>query len=995
MVPPKIKGRYEIKAVLGQGGMGLVYRAFDAVIRRDVALKTLRDAPNRAALELFYKECDILASMSHPNIVEIFDLGEFEEDGANKPYFVMPLLPGMPLDKLIREGSHRLTIERSAEIITQACRGLQAAHERGLVHRDLKPSNIFVMDDDSVKIIDFGVAHMVDARSTVGHKGTLLYMAPEQVEMKPPSPLSDIFSLGVVCYETMTRRQPFERTSANEIALAVLNYIPPPVSDVTPAANQAVSRVVHKAMAKQPWHRFSTAREFSDSLQKALRNEPIEFFDAARLLPRVQRATKAFEQADYQFADEILSELEAEGHVDPAMSMLRRQIDQAKRQKTIAQLLDSARTRIEEEEFPLALQKIQEVLQLDADNSMALTLKSNIENKRSQNKIDDWFRLARQHLDQNAFSHARNALQNVLEIKPRDSRAMQLMSEVDRREQDYVKVRHEKEKLYENALEAWHDGEVSAALSKLEKLVDLDRRAPDTSTPERAVSFQNFYNQVRTEHDAIKNAYAEARKALVDGNFSAALAICNEYLIKHPGHALFQALKYDVEERQRQGVSARIAEVDRAVEAEPDVEKRVNILTEARDLHPDEPHFERSLRLMRDKRDLVNSIVAKARTHEERGQFNEALGQWEILKTIYMQYPGLIFEIERVVKRRDQQIRSEGRVRWVEQIDRQLELSDFARAKELAQNALAEFPADAELLELEKLAAQGTERGAEAKRLLAQGQELCGQDRFDEGIDTLRKAFNLDERNPIIRGALFDTLLQQARMVLETNAWESADPLIQQALELDAGNAQARSLRTLLLDRKREEYVNRVVSQARQLQTAGDLEAALKEITAALSEYPRESRLTQLHGTLSKAYGEVQRLSNTRDATSAMAHPPAPATDKTKEKRTERPAERASFAPDAETAVLGAQPPDSSATATVVMPLNLGTASPAAQPPAPEIAPPAPPEPPVAPPPPPPAPIAAPPEPPEPAPPVRPAAPPPPPPQPAPPVKPRTPWLAI
>jgi serine/threonine-protein kinase len=138
----------------------------------------------------------------------VFDLGEFEEDGANKPYFVMPLLPGMPLYKLIREGSHRLTIERSAEIITQACRGLQAAHERGLVHRDLKPSNIFVMDDDSVKIIDFGVAHMVDARSTVGHKGTLLYMAPEQVEMKPPSPLSDIFSLGVVCYETATRRQP-------------------------------------------------------------------------------------------------------------------------------------------------------------------------------------------------------------------------------------------------------------------------------------------------------------------------------------------------------------------------------------------------------------------------------------------------------------------------------------------------------------------------------------------------------------------------------------------------------------------------------------------------------------------------------------------------------------------------------------------------------------------------------------------------------------------
>src|SRR5260370_40394550 len=126
------------------------------------------------ALELFYKECDVLASMSHPNIVEIFDIGEFEEDGATKPYFVMPLLPGKTLDALIRARSSRLTVERSVEILCQTCRGLQAAHERGLVHRDLKPSNLFVMDDDSVKVIDFGVAHMADAHSTIGHRGTLL-----------------------------------------------------------------------------------------------------------------------------------------------------------------------------------------------------------------------------------------------------------------------------------------------------------------------------------------------------------------------------------------------------------------------------------------------------------------------------------------------------------------------------------------------------------------------------------------------------------------------------------------------------------------------------------------------------------------------------------------------------------------------------------------------------------------------------------------------------
>src|SRR6266436_3444983 len=223
----KIKDRYDTLDVIGKGGMGLVYKAYDTVVQREVALKTLRDSPSKMALDLFRKECGVLASMSHPNIVEIFDIGEFTEDGAIKPYFVMPLLPGVTLDHLIRTSSQRLTVERSVEIISQTCRGLHAAHERGLVHRDLKPSNLFVMEDDSVKIIDFGVAHILDTRHTMGLKGTLVYMSPEQIEMKPLSPLSDIFSLGVVCYETLTGRRPFERGTPNEIVQAILSQTPP------------------------------------------------------------------------------------------------------------------------------------------------------------------------------------------------------------------------------------------------------------------------------------------------------------------------------------------------------------------------------------------------------------------------------------------------------------------------------------------------------------------------------------------------------------------------------------------------------------------------------------------------------------------------------------------------------------------------------------------------------------------------------------------------
>src|ERR1700678_1923061 len=273
--PRKLAGRYEVRQILGQGGMGLVFRAYDTVVRREVAVKTILDIPDPASLQLFYKECDVLASMSHPNIVEIFDIGEFEEDGKKKPYFVMPLLPGTTLEHFVRKASHRLTVERTVDIISQACRGLQAAHERGLIHRDLKPSNVFVMEDDSVKIIDFGIAHMADTQTTRAQKGTLLYMSPEQIELKALSPASDVFSLGVVCYEAMTGRHPFQRARADEVVDAILRQIPPVASEGNSTVSQTISRVLQNAPAlgcsalPKPWRKaiFSSPKQSSASLR--------------------------------------------------------------------------------------------------------------------------------------------------------------------------------------------------------------------------------------------------------------------------------------------------------------------------------------------------------------------------------------------------------------------------------------------------------------------------------------------------------------------------------------------------------------------------------------------------------------------------------------------------------------------------------------------------------------------------------------------------------
>lgn len=789
------RGRYEIKDTLGEGGMGIVYRAYDPPpMDRDVALKTLPALPDPLALELFYQECRVLKGISHPNVVEIFDMGVCDEAGRRHPFFVMPLLQGQTLEVIIRDASHGLTVARVVEIMAQACRGLQAAHDHALVHRDVKPSNLFVLRDDSVKIIDFGVAHAVDLRSRsqgVG-KGTLLYMAPEQVQHKPVSAQSDIFSLGVVCYEALTRRQPFRRSTEEDVVRAIVEWIPPPASDLNPAVSQAISRVVHKAMAKRPWNRFDTAREFGDTLQKALRNEPIELFDPSRIQPRLQRAVKALEGGDFQFAGEIVGELEAEGVIDAGLTLLRARVDQVTRQRTIAQLLDSARARFEEDEDPLALQKIEEILRLDASHAAALGLREKITARRSERQVDQWVKLARQHLDNRAFGPARAAAENVLALRRSDTRAAQLLKQIDADEQEYLKLRQDKASIYQDALNAWKNGEVSRALSRMEQVLALDRRAPDSASGERGDTYEVVYNKVRSEHDAMQAAYAEARRLSGDRDYGKALAVCETFLTQYPGHALFHALRLDIEEEQRQQLSAFIADVDRRLDAEPDLDAKVHLLREAVARYPDEPHFRRPLKATEDKRDLVNSIVARARVHEEQGDIGQALGDFDTLQAIYSPYPGLRGEQQRLQRRLAQLAADADRIARVGEIERLLAVGDHQRADERLDQLEPAFPDAPEWPVLRQRIARIRADALQADRLFTEGQTLCASGAFEAGVAAMQRALELDNRSDI-RHTLCDVVIDRAEDCLRDDVAQAVE-LAERVCGWNERHTRARSI---------------------------------------------------------------------------------------------------------------------------------------------------------------------------------------------------------
>ena len=863
----KAAGRYEIRDILGEGGMGIVYRALDSVMNREVTIKTIRDPQDKVVLELFKRECAVLASMSHPNIVEIFDVGEMEEGGAKRPYFVMPLLPGVTLRELIKTSSPRLTVERSIQMLAQACRGLQAAHEHNLVHRDLKPSNLFILQDDSVKIIDFGVAHLTDHRSATGLKGTLLYMAPEQIQRKQPTPLADQFSLAVVAYEMLARRHPFGVAGEQDLAQAILRYTPPPVSDFNPAVSPAISQVIHKALAKEPFYRFSSVKEFSECLQKALRGEAIDIFDASRITPRLQRARKAFDSGDAQDASEILTELEAESYLTPEIGALRRDIEEAQRVKTVKQLLETAKKRFDEEEYVRALQKVQEVLDLDSTNTEAFTLKGAIEGKRRGTQIEEWFRLAHQHMENHAYGHARQALQKVLDIRPKETRANALLTEVGKREQEYLRLRNEKQQAYKSAVEAYRRGDIDSAVNKMSRVLELDHRSAYSTSPEQGEEYQRFFGEITSKRDQLSSQEAEARRHLAEGNFTSAAAVCDAVLATYPNNVVFSVLQDDVEQAQRQEVSAYVARIDKEVAAEPDLDRKASILEEAERKYPSELRFEQSLQQVRARRDKVNAVVGRARMLEESRQFFEALGQWEILRNIYPQYPGLEIEIDRLKKRREQQARADAKSHWVTQIEQTLAVHEYSKANTLTNEALAEFPNDAELAALGKQAQQNQERTTQAEEQAIRGKEVYESGATSEGLQLLREAIQLNQHNSAVRNGLLDVLLKEAQVHLDGD-WRSAETFVQEALEIDPGHPLAKSLGTLIRDKRQDEDVSAALSKAREFQVQGSPAEAINELDRVLTLYPLETRLIKLRAALSQALSAEDREKvRTRDLT--------------------------------------------------------------------------------------------------------------------------------
>lgn len=274
----RLDGRYEIHELLGVGGMAVVYRAYDTIDDRMVAIKILKDefAGNSDFLRRFRNESKAIAVLSHPNIVKVYDVSF----GDRIQYIVMEYVDGITLKQYLDQQKETVPWKEALHFTVQILRALQHAHEKGIVHRDIKPQNIMLLQDGTIKVMDFGIARFARSETrTMTDKaiGSVHYIAPEQARGDVTDERADIYSVGVMLYEMLTGRLPFEADNAVSVAIMQLQANPTLPRDINPDIPEGLQEITMKAMQKAPSQRYQSAAEMLQDIETFRRNPAVRF----------------------------------------------------------------------------------------------------------------------------------------------------------------------------------------------------------------------------------------------------------------------------------------------------------------------------------------------------------------------------------------------------------------------------------------------------------------------------------------------------------------------------------------------------------------------------------------------------------------------------------------------------------------------------------------------------------------------------------------------
>jgi serine/threonine-protein kinase len=528
--------------------MGVVYKAKDPFIGRYVALKTittgLQEQPE--LLQRFYREAQAAGGLQHPNVVTIYDLGEADAT----PYIAMEFLEGEDLERIINE-QRQLPLSQKIGYMVQVARALDYAHKRGVVHRDIKPANIVVTKDGTIKVVDFGIARLVDtSRSQTGLLiGTVNYMSPEQVRGERVDGRSDIFSLGVMFYELVSYQRPFPGNNFTAVMLAIISSEQKPLHEAAPDTPPELEGIVHKLLRKDVNDRYQALDEFLidiDPLWKRLQHETVSDL--------VAQSQKLLEKKDLAKARELLRQavLIDTSHKQ-AKTLLEKVNAELKRSMVAPQTEEHVRKAealLKDGKFNEATAEAEAALKLDSVCQPAQELLQKIKDEVAKAQlVKDYLKTTKQRLAEGSLTEAEQSLKKALELQSDSKEGIEL-----RKQLDEEKLRREKRKKLQDTLQQartlWTQQKHDECIQLLTGLL---KEFPNETEVAKMLETVREDQAEQQKHQVL----AEAKNLLAAQRFADALSVLNPLVERYKDDSTVIKL-YDHIQQERKVHAQRV-----------------------------------------------------------------------------------------------------------------------------------------------------------------------------------------------------------------------------------------------------------------------------------------------------------------------------------------------------------------------------------------------------------------------------------------------------
>ncbi len=791
-------GKYEITGILGRGGMGVVYRAEDRRIGRQVAIKTLTEGftGEPEMLERFYREAQA-GILQHPNIVIVYDLGD--EDGV--PFIVMEYVEGEPLDKLIASG-RKISLVDKLGIIEQVCTALGYAHQRGVIHRDIKPANVIVQPDGHAKLVDFGIARVQSSKEsgltrTGNVIGTVHYIAPERLKGQAFDGRSDIFSTGIMLYLLLAGELPF---TGEDLAVLqkLVNEPAPPLKTFLSDYPDALDGILDRALAKDPAQRYGTAEEFAADLralgEELKKGQISELFDDAERLASEEQFGRA---------REVLLQLV---RIDPQhtgarqlLGMVQQHLARLQRAEQVRQLLAEADEASASARFAEALNALDQAVKLDPENTEAQTRLADVrEKKRRGDEVASLMAQAEGLRERGDWTGAAKVVEKALVLDKESPAIRSTYAELTRQAKLAVQQQQVRE-LIGKARQEYGAKRFTQAIEILREVGKIDPSTPELNALlEEAVSGQ----EQERRRKLLDQIHAEIENCLAAEDFDRANELVDRAVEKLPTESSLLQLKSRValqtrEFRMRRLIDSTIAQAQEAFVNAPG--EALLIVQRALQELPGEERLlalEHSIRQKlkaAEVEEVRGQYLRQAQQAIDRSEFDKAIGTLESYQLEFGDAAG-VGELLEFARKQLAEQKHRSRVADCAREARVLmDQEQFDRAIALLEPAMAETQDTALDRLLAEARAQRQEADRKAEALLARVARLRERGQLDEAMELLQglPAASVSGTQP--NSLVNEVRAEQARK----QATESALAASAQAADRDSLQAAIESLQAV------------------------------------------------------------------------------------------------------------------------------------------------------------------------------------------------------